>query len=61
VHVAGLDTRDVDLLPLYGHIVRLEDLLDRLRDLSTDTVTCALFNVMFSRLGAVVAAYQGSR
>lgn len=37
--VAGVDTRDVDLLPLNGHIVRLEDLLDRLGDLSTDTVT----------------------
>lgn len=41
VHVARVDTRDVDLLPLNGHVVRLEDLLDRLGHLSTDTVTCA--------------------
>ena len=41
VDVARVDTRDVDLLPLNGHVVRLEDLLDRLGDLSTDTVTCA--------------------
>ena len=40
VDVARVDTRDVDLLPLNGHVVRLEDLLDRLGDLSTDTVTC---------------------
>jgi hypothetical protein len=39
VDVAGVDTRDVDLLPLNGNVVRLEDLLDRLGDLSTDTVT----------------------
>lgn len=45
VHVACLDTGDVDLLPLDGHVVRLEDLLDRLGNLSTDTVTCALFNI----------------
>jgi hypothetical protein len=46
VHVARLDTGDVDLLPLNGHVVRLEDLLDRLGNLSTDTVTCALFNII---------------
>jgi len=39
VDIAGVDTRDVDLLPLNGDVVRLEDLLDRLGDLSTDTVT----------------------
>ena len=39
VDVAGVDTRNIDLLPLDGHVVRLEDLLDRLGDLSTDTVT----------------------
>ena len=39
VDVAGVDTRDIDLLPLDGHVVRLEDLLDRLGNLSTDTVT----------------------
>lgn len=46
VLVASLDTRDVDLLPLNGNIVCLEDLLDRFGDLSTDTVTCAKFNIM---------------
>jgi hypothetical protein len=45
VDAARLDTGDVDLLPLNRHVVRLEDLLDRLGDLSTDTVTCALFNI----------------
>jgi hypothetical protein len=39
VDVAGVDTRDIDLFPLNGNVVRLEDLLDGLRDLSTDTVT----------------------
>jgi hypothetical protein len=60
VLVAGLDTRDVDLLPLNGNIVCLEDLLDRLGDLGTDTVTCALFNIMFDVLGGY-RAYQESR
>lgn len=46
VNVASLNARDVNLLPLNGNIVRLEDLLDRLRNLSTDTVTCAMFNIM---------------
>lgn len=41
VDVARVDTRDIDLLPLNRHVVRLEDLLDRLGDLSTDTITCA--------------------
>ena len=41
VDVARVNTRDIDLLPLNGNVVRLEDLLDRLGDLSTDTVTCA--------------------
>jgi hypothetical protein len=60
VDVASLDTGDVDLLPLNGNVVCLEDLLDRLGDLSTDTVTCALFNII-STSGAVIAAYQESR
>lgn len=41
VDVAGVDARHVDLLPLNGHVVRLEDLLDRLGHLRADTVTCA--------------------
>jgi hypothetical protein len=41
VDVACLNTGDVDLLPFNGNVVRLEDLLDRLGNLSTDTVTCA--------------------
>jgi hypothetical protein len=45
VDVACLDTGDVDLLPLNGHVVRLEDLLDRLGDLGTNSVTCAMFNI----------------
>jgi hypothetical protein len=48
VDVASLDTGDVDLLPLNGHVVRLEDLLHRLGNLSTDTVTCAMFNIRSS-------------
>lgn len=40
VLVASLNTGDVDLLPLDGHVVGLEDGLDRLGDLSTNTVTC---------------------
>jgi hypothetical protein len=59
VDATSLDTRDVDLLPLNRNIVRLEDLLDRLGDLSTDTVTCALFNIT-SQFGAAIAAYQES-
>ena len=34
-----LDTRDVDLLPLDGHVVGLEQGLDRLGDLGSDTIT----------------------
>jgi hypothetical protein len=48
VDITSLDTGDVDLFPLNGDIVCLEDLLDRLGDLSTDTVTCALFNIRSS-------------
>jgi hypothetical protein len=51
VDVARLDTGDVDLLPLNGNVVCLEDLLDRLGDLSTDTVTCASFNIIFGIWG----------
>lgn len=36
---ALLDTGDLDLLPLDGHVVGLEDGLDRLGNLSTDTIT----------------------
>ncbi len=36
--VAGVNTRNIDLLPLNGHVVRLEDLLDRLGNLSADTI-----------------------
>lgn len=39
VLVAGLNTGDIDLLPLDWDIVGLEDGLDRLGDLSSDTVT----------------------
>lgn len=46
VLATGFDTGDIDLLPLNGHIVGLEDGLDRLGNLSTDTVTYAC---MFSR------------
>jgi hypothetical protein len=46
VDVARVDTRHVDLLPLNGNVVRLEDLLDRLGNLSTDTVTCACSECM---------------
>lgn len=41
VLVARLDTGHIDLLPLDGHIVGLEDLLDRLGHLGTNTITCA--------------------
>ena len=40
VLAARLHAGDIDLLPLNGNIVGLEDGLDRLRNLSTDTVTC---------------------
>ena len=39
VDVARVNTGYVDLLPLNGNIVRLEDLLDRLGNLRTNTVT----------------------
>lgn len=39
VLVAGVHTGDVDLLPLNGHVVGLEDSLYRFSDLSTDTIT----------------------
>jgi hypothetical protein len=59
VDVARLDTGNVDLLPLNGNVVCLEDLLDRLGNLSTDTVTCACsISALFYY--AVTAAYQGS-
>lgn len=37
--VASVHASDVDLLPFNGNIVGLEDLLDALGDLGTDTVT----------------------
>lgn len=40
--VAGIQSADVDLLPLNWHIVGLEYCLDGLRDFSTDTVTCLM-------------------
>jgi hypothetical protein len=40
VLVAGVYTTDINLLPLNGYIVGLEDSLDRLRNFGTDTVTC---------------------
>ena len=39
VLVAGLNTGDINLLPLDWNIVGLEDGLDRLGDLSSDTIT----------------------
>ena len=39
VLVASVDTADVDLLPLDGDVIGLEDGLDRLGDLSTNSVT----------------------
>lgn len=39
VLVAGLDTGDIDLLPLDGDVVGLEDGLDGLGDFGSDTVT----------------------
>jgi hypothetical protein len=60
VDVASLDTGNVDLLPLNGNVVCLEDLLDRLGNLSTDTVTCAC-SIFVLFYYAVMAAYQGSK
>ena len=37
--VSGVDTADIDLFPLNGHILGLEDGLHGFRNLSTDTVT----------------------
>lgn len=39
VLVTGLDTGDIDLLPLDGDVVGLEDLLDGLGDFGTNTIT----------------------
>jgi len=39
VLVTGVNTANIDLLPLNGNVVGLEDGLDRFGDLSTDTVT----------------------
>jgi hypothetical protein len=39
VLVAGVDTANIDLLPLDGHVVGLEDGLDRFSDLGTNSVT----------------------
>lgn len=39
VLVTGVNTANIDLLPLNGDVVGLEDGLDRFGDLSTDTVT----------------------
>lgn len=40
--VSRLDSSDVDLLPLNGYIIGLEDSLDGFRHLSTNTVACQL-------------------
>jgi len=40
VLVTSLDTRNVDLLPFYWNVVCLEDLANRLRHFSTNTITC---------------------
>ena len=42
VLVTGVNTANIDLLPLNGNVVGLEDGLDRLRNLGTDTVTYCL-------------------
>mgnify|MGYP006876444500 FL=1 len=39
VLVTGVNTANIDLLPLNGNVIGLEDGLDRFGDLSTDTVT----------------------
>jgi hypothetical protein len=39
VLVAGVDTANIDLLPLDGHVIGLEDGLDRFSDLGTNSVT----------------------
>ena len=38
--IASLNTRDIDLLPLDGHIIGLKNHLDGLRHLSANAVTC---------------------
>jgi hypothetical protein len=40
VLVSGINTANIHLLPLNGHIIGLEDSLNRLGDFSTDTITC---------------------
>ena len=39
VLVTGVNTANIDLLPLNGHVVRLKDGLDRFGDLGTNSVT----------------------
>jgi len=38
--ISGLDTSNVDLLPLDGHIVGFEDRFDRLGNLCANPVAC---------------------
>jgi hypothetical protein len=40
VLVSGVDTANIHLFPLNGHIIGLEDSLNRLGDFSTNTITC---------------------
>jgi hypothetical protein len=40
VLVSGVNTANIHLFPLNGHIIGLEDSLNRLGDFSTNTITC---------------------
>ena len=43
--VPGLDTRNIDLLPLNGYVVRFEDSLYRLGDFCTNTIPFEIISV----------------
>lgn len=63
VLVTGVNTANIDLLPLNGNVVGLEDGLDRLGDLSTDTVTLSSVSPEHApckqRMREMCVAYQG--
>lgn len=67
VLVASFHARHIDLFPLDGHVIGLEDGLDRLRNFRTNTVTCCASHLVplgryqTSAFFAFAGAYLGSR
>lgn len=61
--ISGLNTSNVDLLPLNGNVVGFENGFDRLGNLSANAVTCqaCMSEIAFLRLRAYeLTGYEGS-